>query len=324
MATNEKNIVITTEVKQGEIINNFAAIKDQVEKKIAPYMGLVFGDDDIKDAKTTLADLRKMRTTIEDKRKSIKKQWNEPYVAFENQVKEITEIIDRPIAQIDEQVKDYEARRKEKKRNEVDGMIDKIISEIEDDGDREFVLACGITGDERWLNATTALSQVEKDVTAQIERILNDSATITEVCEGDDMLTDLLVDYQNSKDLSAVLRRRKELLDRRESARKMKEAQEARRAMEEASRKAQKEAEEAETTVAPPAEPEAPQVPEEAPAANTRKQPDIRTAFVLQGSLEDLQKALGALREMENITITRLFEHSDNERPSYWTTNKEN
>lgn len=315
----EKNIVITTEIKQGEIINNFDAIKAQIAKRIEPYMGLVFGDDDIRDAKSTLAELRKMRATIEDKRKSIKKQWNEPYVQFENQVKEITEIIDRPIVEIDEQVKAYEERRKDQKLGEVNELIDKIISEIEDDDKREFVLACGITNDERWLNATTALSQVEKDVIAQVEKIISDSATITEVCDGDDMLTDLLVDYQTSKDLSAVLRRRKELLERRESARKMKEAQEARKALEDASRKAQEEAVAPEPIVEPPTEQDIPQTPYKAPAGNV----EIRTAFVLKGSFENLQKVLGTLRGYENITITRLFEHSDNERSSYWTEEKE-
>ena len=107
MAT-EKSIVISAEVKRGEIINNFAAIKAQVAAKVAPYMGLVFGDEDIRDAKSTVAELRKMRTAIEDKRKAIKKQWNEPYAAFEDEVKQITAIIDEPIEEIDTQIKSFE------------------------------------------------------------------------------------------------------------------------------------------------------------------------------------------------------------------------
>jgi hypothetical protein len=309
MAKTEKNIIITAEVKQGEIINNFSAIKAQVEAKIAPFVGLVFRDDDIRDAKGTLADLRKMRTVIEDKRKAVKKQWNEPYDAFEKEVKQITEIIDRPIMEIDAQIKDFEERRKQAKREECDAIIDLLLDAIENDGDRDFVKACTIVFDERWLNATTAITQVEKDVKAQIDKILADAKTITEVCEADDMLTDLLVEYQSSKDLSAVLMRRKRMVEQKEAAARLAETrkaeQEARRAQQEAQEAKQAEEPKERTWLNPEVKTELPQAEPEAQAS-----PNPSIAFAVEGPVDALKALVAYLKASKDLEVRRLYRHT--------------
>jgi len=304
----QKSIVITTQVKRGEIINNFADIRAQVAAKVAPYMGLIFGDDDIRDAKGTLAELRKMRSAIEDKRKAIKKQWNEPYDEFEKEVRQITEIIDGPIGEIDAQIKDYEERRRLAKREECEAIVSAVVESIEDEGERDFVKACSIVFDERWLNATTATTQVEKDVTAQVEKILADSRTITEVCEDDDMLTELLVEYQGSKDLAGVLMKRKRLVEQRDAAERLR-----------ASRQAEAEIKKA---MAAPVEPQyqktdgAADVKQFArPEAEAPKM--IKMAFVLEGTLEQLKTALGYVRTTDGVTVTRLYKHGSGSG-EYW------
>lgn len=295
MAT-EKSIVISAEVKRGEIINNFAAIKAQVAAKVAPYMGLVFSDEDIRDAKSTVAELRKMRTAIDDKRKAIKKQWNEPYAAFEDEVKQITAIIDEPIEEIDTQIKSFEERRKLEKRDECNAVVDSLVDVIEQDGDRDFVKACGIVFDERWLNATTAISQVEKDVTAQIDKILTDAKTITEVCEGDDLLTELLVEYQSSRDLPTVLLKRKRMVEQREAAERLA-----------ALRKSESDAKKSEAEIDA--------LPQAEPQKETQK--TMRMAFVLEGPLDQLKAALSYVRSTDGITVTRLYRHGTDQN-EFW------
>lgn len=296
MAT-EKSIVISAEVKHGEIINNFAAIKAQVAAKVAPYMGLVFGDENIKDAKSTVAELRKMRTAIEDKRRAIKKQWNEPYTAFEDEVRQITAIIDEPIEEIDTQIKCFEERRKLEKRDECDAVVDSLVDAIEQAGDRAFVKACGIVFDERWLNATTAISQVEKDVSAQIDKILTDAKTITEVCEADDLLTELLVEYQSSRDLPTVLLKRKRMVEQREAAERLA-----------ALRKSESEAKKAEAEIVATL-----------PQAELQKetQKTMRMAFVLEGPLDQLKAALSYVRSTDGITVSRLYRHGTDQN-EFW------
>lgn len=303
MANSQKSIIITAEVKQGEIINNFGAIKAQVAAKVAPYMGLIFQDDDIKDAKNTLADLRKMRTVIEDKRKAIKKQWNQPYDAFEKEVKQITSIIDQPIGEIDAQIKDFEERRKQAKRKECDDLIDTIISYIEYDDERDFVKACSIVFDERWMNATVSINQVQKDIEDQIDKILADAKTITEVCEGDDMLTDLLVEYQYSKDLSAVLMKRKRMVEQKEAATRLAEARKA----EQAARKAEQEAQDASKVVdTPMAEAEQKETPQAQPETNeVIHHPSI--AFVVVGPVDSLKALVAELKAHKDLDVRRLY-----------------
>jgi hypothetical protein len=305
----QKSIVITTQVKRGEIINNFADIRAQVAAKVAPYMGLIFGDDDIRDAKGTLAELRKMRSAIEDKRKAIKKQWNEPYDEFEKEVRQITEIIDGPIGEIDAQIKDYEERRRLAKREECEAIVSAVVESIEDEGERDFVKACSIVFDERWLNATTATTQVEKDVQAQVDKILADSRTITEVCEDDDMLTELLVEYQGSKDLAGVLMKRKRLVEQRDAAERLRASRQA----------------EAEIKKAMAAPVELKYQEKELPATGSFEHlvsgadapKKIKMAFVLEGTLEQLKTALGYVRTTDGVTVTRLYKHGSGSG-EYW------
>jgi hypothetical protein len=309
MAT-EKSIVISAEVKRGEIINNFAAIKAQVDAKVRPYLGLIFGDNEIRDAKATVAELRKMRSAVEDKRKAIKKQWNEPYEQFEGEVRQITEIIDKPIAEIDSQIKDYEERRKLAKREECEAIVESVVGSIKDQNEHDFVLVCGIVFDERWLNATTAASQVEKDVQAQIDKILSDSRTITEVCEGDELLTELLVEYQICKDLNVVLMKRKRMVEQREAAERLL-----------ATRVAEQEA--ARVASQDEAGMEEPVEKAEIPAApGTIPKRRIRAGFVLEGTADDLMVALGYVRMSNSVGVTRLYEHVASTGLCYWTDDK--
>jgi hypothetical protein len=244
-----------------------------------------------------------MRTVIEDKRKAIKKQWNEPYDAFEKEVKQITSIIDQPIGEIDAQIKDYEERRKQAKREECEALVDTIIGEIEADDDRDFVKACSIVFDERWLNATTALSQVQKDVEAQIDKILSDAKTITEVCEGDEMLTELLVAYQDSKDLSLVLMKRKRMVEQKEAAARLAET---RKAQQEALR-AQQEAEEAKQTEEPKEAPwTRPVVQTELPTAQPPTN-GASIAFVVEGPVDSLKALVAELKAHKDLEVRRLY-----------------
>lgn len=53
---------------------NFEELKEEITKKSSDYLNLVYSDDQIKDAKQDRANLRKLVTALEDKRKEIKKE----------------------------------------------------------------------------------------------------------------------------------------------------------------------------------------------------------------------------------------------------------
>ena len=72
------------------------------------------------------ADLNKLKAAFEDERKRLKKACMEPYNRFEQQVKEITALIDEPIQLIDSQLSEIEERRKQLKQKEIEDLFGTI------------------------------------------------------------------------------------------------------------------------------------------------------------------------------------------------------
>lgn len=224
----EKAIIIKTDAQLGTIDDNFAELKVAVAKKVMKYHGLVFADEDIKEAKSTKAELKKMIDTLEANRKAIKRKWNDPYIEFETKVKEIVAIIEKPMLDIDVQIRDFEERRKADKEVQVRDAIEYQLAGIV--GEKQaFIRQAGIAWDDRWLNATMSMTQVGSDISEQIGKMIREINTIQDICEDDDMLSDLLVEYQRTKDLAGTLQKRKAMLAKRETVRQMNEAAAARK-----------------------------------------------------------------------------------------------
>lgn len=217
----------------GEITDNFDDLKIRIQESMEPYKGLVFTDATIKDAKSTKADLNKMVTSLETERKRIKKVWNEPYLLFESKVKDLVGIIKEPMDEIDSQVQDFEIRRKEAKKCEVSNALTERLGAVEEEYNN-IVSLCGISYDEKWLNSTVSMKKVNEEIQSQIDAIISDIKSLQVLCEGDDMLEDLLSAYQSTKNLSETIQKRSSILAQREAYKKMEEvkAERARQAEE--------------------------------------------------------------------------------------------
>ena len=87
---------------------NFDQLKQELEVSLVKYQNMVVTEDGTKEAKEDRAKLNALKNTIDGKRKEIKKEWNVPYIEFENKVKVLIGMIDEPIQTIDKQVKAYE------------------------------------------------------------------------------------------------------------------------------------------------------------------------------------------------------------------------
>lgn len=70
---------------------NFDQLKQELEVSLVKYQNMVVTEDGTKEAKADRAKLNALKTTIDDKRKEIKREWNAPYIEFENKIK----ILDR-------------------------------------------------------------------------------------------------------------------------------------------------------------------------------------------------------------------------------------
>lgn len=109
-----------------QILWNNEELKAAIAEKVKDYKTIAYTEDSLKDMKADRADLNKLKKAFEDERKRVKKICMEPYTKFEQQVKEITALIDEPIGLIDSQIREIDERRKTVKREEIEELFTSI------------------------------------------------------------------------------------------------------------------------------------------------------------------------------------------------------
>ncbi len=166
---------ILTQQTPSSITWNFDELKAQLTAEMKNYETLVYTDATIKDAKADVAGLRKLQKEVDARRIEIKKACLAPYETFEEQANELKAIIEKPIALIDEKVKDYEERRKQSVIAKIKEYWSEVATRLPENI-RERVFS-RIYSD-KWLNATTKVSVWKEAMDAGIESVLSDYKTI--------------------------------------------------------------------------------------------------------------------------------------------------
>lgn len=131
---------------QAIIQDNLAAIEAYVDEQLKPYLGSVIDPNDegqIKEARKAMADLNKLKDPIDNERKRIKREYEEPMKAFEGRVKGITGKIDTARAGIKKQVEDADEAFKANRRSVLEEEFAGCTGPLE-----------GLLSFERILNAT--------------------------------------------------------------------------------------------------------------------------------------------------------------------------
>ena len=117
--------------------------------------------------KKDLAMLRKVKKAVSDRRSEVKRQWLEPYNVFDTQVRELLGLIDRPVAVIDDQIKELESRERMKKLEEIESLFGEMAANYTEWLTLEMIF------DDKWLNATTSMKKVKEELTGKISEIGN-------------------------------------------------------------------------------------------------------------------------------------------------------
>ena len=221
-------------IKEGAITTNLEALKKELTEIAERHKGVIVTEDTVPMAKKDLADLRRTAKEIDDRRKTVKKQWNAPYTAFENEVKAALEIINEPIELIDKQVKDFEAQRKADKEQHVREIYTEQIQGME-----EFLPFAEIF-DEKWLNASTKDNDIIFDINSAVNQVKMDLEAIKAL--GSEFEEECIKAYkQSGNQLTAAIQRNTQLISAKELAEK--KAQEEAQAKIEAEKRAREEAE---------------------------------------------------------------------------------
>ena len=149
---------------------NFDDLKKALAEKVQKYANLVYNDDQIGEAKKDRAELNKLKTEIEAKRKYVKKTIMIPYDSFELKIKELVALIDEPITEIGKQVTSYEYKQKADKKKLIEEFF---ASEI---GDCELQLSR--IWQEKWLNISLSMNKVQEEVMGHIAYFKRDMEVI--------------------------------------------------------------------------------------------------------------------------------------------------
>lgn len=180
---------------------NYEQAKAAMMELVEPYKSVIVTEDAVSVAKSDLARLRKYQKAINDRKIEIKKEYEAPYKAFEAQVKDVLSVIDTGISNIDRQVKDFDERRKELKRQDIAAYWQTVIGKIPVKLDSVL--------NPKWLNASVKLEQVKTEIDAFIQKINVDIETVEMM--NSPFETELMHTLFTSLDIAAVLRHKRAL-----------------------------------------------------------------------------------------------------------------
>lgn len=161
-----------SEIKVAPVQFNYEELKKEVAERTKPYKGLIVEEDSIPVAKTDLANLRKLEKAIDDRRKSVKKEYNIPYMEFEAKIKDILSDIQEAESNIDSQVKAFEKRVEDEKLDHIKKFYTLAFGELTRDVDFETIY------NPKWLNKGYKMSDIEEEISALSNDLRDNIETI--------------------------------------------------------------------------------------------------------------------------------------------------
>lgn len=279
------------------ILFNYEELKTELTEKVEKYKTMVYTEDQIKEAKADKASLNKLKKALNDERIRREKEYMAPFNVFKKQINEIIAIIDEPVGIIDQQVKEFEEKRKRDKSIQIGSIW------MSKENCPSWLKLHEIS-DDRWLNVSVSLKSIEEEIDEKLEKINNDLAIIQELPEFSFEAVD---EYKRTRDLNKAISEGKRLA---ELQKRKQEAEEAKaKAEEEAKAKAEAEAEaeKAQPEPTPETKPEEPQhelhQPDPEPEAQQKEGQWV--AFQALLTVENAHK-LKAFFDNNNIEFRRI------------------
>lgn len=181
------------------IETNFETVDAYLTEAMEPYTQMVVTEDSIGDAKKTLAQLRKLKDGINAQKIAVKREWMKPYTEYEDKAKQLMARVEAGISNIDGQVKDYDARRKEQKLQDLKDYFDQEASRYR----VEEYLDWNLIRNPKWANASFSVEDAESEISGIITDTAKDIDYITGM--GSPFEAAMLEEYRKCRDLRSVL-----------------------------------------------------------------------------------------------------------------------
>lgn len=188
-----------------KIESNIAEVKSWLINALEPYKNMVVSEDAIASAKQDRAKINKLKNAIDEKRKTTKKQWVQPYVTWEAEVNELLGLCDEASGNIDSQIKSFENEIKEQKRAE----LEKFFNENAVAADVDFYVTFEQVFSPKWLNATVKVETAMQEIENIIQETVDDLKVIGDL--ESEYAEELYLDYKQNHDIKRVISRNKAL-----------------------------------------------------------------------------------------------------------------
>ncbi|AVK60554.1 hypothetical protein C5Z25_01665 [Lactobacillus sp. CBA3605] len=148
------------------IINNLDGLQAAIAQYVARYSDLVITEGNVKDTKQVRAKLNSLKRALDERRKEIKRGYNQPLKEFEVVVKTLENQIDTVIAPIDMGLSELEVQRRQQREDELLVLLDEMAPNY-------GIEVNEIEIDPRWLNKSISHKQVITEIAASMTTIKN-------------------------------------------------------------------------------------------------------------------------------------------------------
>lgn len=186
--------------KKFQIESNLEDIEQMLQEKLSVYEGVVVTEETLDQSKKDVAEIRKIKASIDDARKKVKKEWMIPYEEFEEKCDKLQELCDKPVNAINSQVKVFEEKKKAEKKVLVEEIYENKIGEF-----KEY-LPFDTVFNPKWLNASTKQKDIEFELSEKIVKVISDLDVIKSL--GSEIEAELFDIYKkNGNNLMAAMTR---------------------------------------------------------------------------------------------------------------------
>lgn len=216
------------------IVANYEETEKQLRELMTPYASLVVTEDTVSSAKADLAKIRKVKSALDDYRKSVKKAFTAPVTAFEAKVKALTGVCEEAESNLSGQINSFVEQQKQAKIDALHAFFDDAAEDV------RVYLTFEQIYNPRWSNATFAFEDAQEEIRTKIAECVDGVNTIRDL--GSPLEASLLAEYRQTHNLAAVMKRNREMLEIQRQEEERREAEKRKAEEEEAIRKARQEA----------------------------------------------------------------------------------
>lgn len=215
-----KNEIEAKIVTVAKVEDNIQEAKEYALQLKDYYSKLIFTDKQVGEAKEERANINKVIKKIADYRKNIVAEFKKPIELFENTAKETEKILKETADFVDVQVKYFEDKEKEEKKKKIENIFNEMVGkeEISD------LMTLNMLFDERYLNKTYSLENIEKDLFEKIRKICQELKAIKELNSEHEL--SLINMYLKEFDLSKIIVENNRLNELKKATEKVEEKKE--------------------------------------------------------------------------------------------------